>query len=494
MAKRRNTFSDFTSKFTAKVKPGMKNAIVAALTVSALTFGSGNTMAAPNLELATFFHVYIQDEFIGTVADKKEVESFIQTKMASMEETYKEIDLEVESEVSYVPEQAFDFNSLMSIEEVLNQVETKIAIKANASALVINGEEVAFVKDEAAAENVIKALKLEQVKEEDLAQLEQMQKNTSNESLPPLKENQTRLLDVKLSEEVSFKDEKVNPDEILSVEDVVTLFKKGTLEEKKYEVKSGDVLGEIANSHDLTLKQLLSLNPDLKEDTLLKPGMELIVTYKKPLAVVEVQKEVYKTEEVPFAKKVEEDSSMFKGDTKVKQKGSDGLNGVTYSVTEENGQVVKKETLNTKVLQEPVEEIIIKGTKVVPSRGTGSFAWPTNGGYVSSNMGYRWGKMHKGMDIARPSEGTIKTVDNGVVVSTGNAGDGYGNKVIIDHQNGYRTLYAHLASISVKPGQTVPQGAKLGVMGATGDSTGVHLHIEVYKNGKLVDPRSVLGR
>lgn len=493
MAKRRNTFSDFTSKWTAKVKPGMKHAIVAALTVSALTFGSGKTMAAPNLELTTFFHVYIQDEFIGTVADKEEVESFIQTKLTSMEETYKDIDLEVESEVSFIPEQAFDFNSHTPIAEVTNQIESKIDIKAKAYALVINDKEVAFVKDEADAENVIQTLKLEQVKEEELTELEELQ-NTVNDSLPPLKENQTRLLDVKLSEEVSFKEEKVNPNEILAVKEVVTLFKKGTLEEKKYEVKSGDVLGGIANSHDLTLKQLLSLNPDLKEDSLLKPGMELIVTYQKPLAVVEVKKEVYKTEEVPFEKKVEEDSSMFKGDTKVKQKGSDGLNGVIYSVTEENGQVVHTETLNTTVLKEPVEEIIIKGTKVVPSRGTGNFTWPTNGGYVSSNMGYRWGKMHKGMDIARPSEGTIKTVDNGVVVSTGNAGDGYGNKVIIDHQNGYRTLYAHLASISVKPGQTVPQGAKLGVMGATGDSTGVHLHIEVYKNGKLVDPRSVLGR
>ncbi|MGM0901525.1 MAG: peptidoglycan DD-metalloendopeptidase family protein [Bacillota bacterium] len=492
MAKRRNTFSGLTSKWSTKVKPVMKNAIVAALTVSALTFGTGNTMAAPNLQLSTFFHVYIQDEFVGTVADKKEVESLIQNKLTSMEETYKDIDLEVGSEITYIPEQAFQFNSSTQAEDVLNQVESKLDIKANVSALVIDGEEVAFVKDEAAAENVIDSLMLDHVSEEELAQLEKRQ-TVPNQPLPQLKENQTRLLDVKLSKEVSFIETKVNPDEVLAVEDVVTLFKKGTLEEKKYEVKSGDVLGAIADSHDLTLKQLLSLNADLNEDTLLKPGMELKVTYQQPLAIVEVNKEVYTTEEVPFEKKIVEDSSMAKGETKVKQEGSNGLNGVTYSVTEQNGQVVKKETLNTTVLKEAVEEIIIKGTKVIPSRGTGSFAWPTNGGYVSSNMGYRWGSMHKGMDIARPSERTIKSVDNGVVVSTGNRGDGYGNKVIIDHQNGYRTLYAHLESISVQPGQTVSRGGKIGVMGSTGNSTGVHLHIEVTKNGKLVDPRTVLG-
>jgi len=489
MAKRRNAFSGLISK----VKPGMKNAIVAALTVTALTFGTGNTMAAPNLQLSTFFHVYIQDEFIGTVADKKEVESFIQNKLSSMEEIYKDIDLEVGSEITYIPEQAFQFSPSKEAEEVLNQVESKLDIKANVSALVIDGEEVAFVQDEASAKDVIDSLVLEHVSEEDLAQFEKRQADP-NQSLPELKENQTRLLDVTLSKEVSFVETKVNPDEVLEAEDVVTLFKKGTLEEKKYEVKSGDVLGAIADAHDLTLKQLLSLNQELKEDTVLRPGMELIVTYQKPLAVVEVKKEVYKTEKVPFEKEVVEDSSMPKGETKVKQEGSEGVNGVTYSVTEQNGQVVEKETLNTTILKEPVEEVIIKGTKVIPSRGTGSFAWPTNGGYVSSNMGYRWGRMHKGMDIARPSERSIKSVDNGVVVSTGNRGDGYGNKVIIDHQNGYRTLYAHLDSISVQPGQTVPRGAKIGVMGSTGDSTGVHLHIEVTKNGKHIDPRNVLAK
>jgi len=493
MAKRRNTFSGLTSKWTTKVKPVMKNAIVAALTVSALTFGSGKAMAAPDIELSTVFHVYIQDEFVGTVEDKEQIETFIQNKLASMEETYRDIDLEVGSEVTYIPEQAFQFNPSTQVEEVLNQVESKLDIKASASTLVIDGQEVAFVKDEATAQDVIDTLMLEHVSKEDLEQVEK-RKDHPNQSLPQLKENETRILDVKLSKEVSIAEKKVNPDEVLTVEEVVKLFKKGTLEEKKYEVKAGDVLGEIADSHDLTLEQLLSLNSELKADTVLRPGMELIVTYQKPLAIVEVNKETYKTEEVPFEKKVEEDSSMFKGDTKVKQEGSDGLEGVTYSVTEQNGREVKKEAVNSTVLKEAVEEITIKGTKVVPSRGTGSFAWPTNGGYVSSNMGYRWGRMHKGMDIARPGERSIKSVDNGVVVSTGNRGDGYGNKVIIDHQNGYRTLYAHLSSISVEPGQTVPRGAKIGVMGSTGDSTGVHLHIEVTKNGKLVDPRTVLGK
>jgi murein DD-endopeptidase MepM/ murein hydrolase activator NlpD len=107
-------------------------------------------------------------------------------------------------------------------------------------------------------------------------------------------------------------------------------------------------------------------------------------------------------------------------------------------------------------------------------------------------MGYRWSRLHKGIDIARPSNRTIKAADNGIVVSAGWDSGGYGNKIIIDHQNGYRTVYAHLASISVSVGQTVQEGSKIGVMGSTGDSTGVHLHFEVYKNGRLENPLSHL--
>jgi murein DD-endopeptidase MepM/ murein hydrolase activator NlpD len=78
-----------------------------------------------------------------------------------------------------------------------------------------------------------------------------------------------------------------------------------------------------------------------------------------------------------------------------------------------------------------------------------------------------------------------------VVVSAG-WGGGYGNKIVIDHQNGYRTLYGHMSSLKVSVGQTVSKGSAIGVMGATGDATGVHLHFEVYKNGSLVNPLSYL--
>src|SRR5699024_10251340 len=104
----------------------------------------------------------------------------------------------------------------------------------------------------------------------------------------------------------------------------------------------------------------------------------------------------------------------------------------------------------------------------------------------------RWGRTHKGIDIARPSNRAILAADHGVVTSAGYNSGGYGNKIVINHNNGMKTIYAHLDSISVKSGQKVEKGMEIGVMGSTGRSTGIHLHFEVYKNGKLKNPMSYL--
>jgi|SRR5690625_3095352 len=126
--------------------------------------------------------------------------------------------------------------------------------------------------------------------------------------------------------------------------------------------------------------------------------------------------------------------------------------------------------------------------------GDGVLGWPTQGGYISSHMGSRGGRTHKGIDIARTDRSTsppIFAADGGTVASAGYSG-AYGNKVVINHSNGMKTLYAHLSSINVSAGQSVSKGTKIGVMGTTGRSTGIHLHFEVYTNGALQNPMNYL--
>ncbi|OGM09055.1 hypothetical protein A2W13_03875 [Candidatus Woesebacteria bacterium RBG_16_36_11] len=130
--------------------------------------------------------------------------------------------------------------------------------------------------------------------------------------------------------------------------------------------------------------------------------------------------------------------------------------------------------------------------QITPDAGTvvasGIFVWPTAG-----TISQRFVWYHKGMDIANHGTPDILAADAGTVVVAGWPDNyGYGNRVIIDHGNGYRTLYGHLSRIYVVSGQTVGRGAAIGKMGSTGRSTGVHLHFEVIKNGVYLNPLNVL--
>lgn len=100
---------------------------------------------------------------------------------------------------------------------------------------------------------------------------------------------------------------------------------------------------------------------------------------------------------------------------------------------------------------------------------------------------------HTGTDMACPTGTPIYASMSGTISTTG-VNRVYGNYVIIDHGNGYQTLYAHMSKIIAKKGQWVSQGTKIGLVGSTGYSTGPHLHFTVYKNGKLINPMSVLNK
>jgi len=120
--------------------------------------------------------------------------------------------------------------------------------------------------------------------------------------------------------------------------------------------------------------------------------------------------------------------------------------------------------------------------------GTGQFVWPV-GGRITQN--FVW--YHPGTDIANNSAPGVLAADSGTVTMVGwPAPWAYGNRVLIDHGNGFSTLYAHLSAIYVSPGQAVSRGQAIGKMGSTGRSTGIHLHFEIRSNGTSVNPLSYL--
>ena len=165
---------------------------------------------------------------------------------------------------------------------------------------------------------------------------------------------------------------------------------------------------------------------------------------------------------------------------------NEGNVAAEINLEEENIDVFSK-----RVFRKPVNELVMLENSPASSVGTGVMTQPYYG-TVSSRFGSRWGRRHSGTDIRGDLGDPVTAADTGVVITAEYQDNGYGNIVIIDHQNGIHTWYAHLDSIDVAVGDVVKKSDKIGELGTTGYSTGPHLHFEVRKDGTPVDPAEYL--
>jgi murein DD-endopeptidase MepM/ murein hydrolase activator NlpD len=454
------------------------------LVVGALNIQQNVAYASGDVTLNTIYHVYLDDVHIGPVNDKETVEAAIET---AIEQETKERDgaytLGVKQNVTFVKETAFQLTD--QAETTVEQVKDALEIDVKATALQFDGETVGYFKDQAAIDTLLFNYQKQYVSEDVLNEL------AESEGEPVVRDN-TVIKAVTFSRPVETATNVVSEDELLSVDEGLRLLEKGTLTDKIHTVETGDTLFSIVKQYDITLDQLLEINQDLTEESVLQLGQEINVTAYAPFVDVVVKQEKKVEEVIKFETIIEETDALYKGETRTITEGSDGAKDVTYDMELVNGKVTTKEVIASTVTKEVVNKTIEKGTKVISSRGTGEFSWPAVGGYLSSSYGPRWGSFHKGIDIARPSNRNIIASDNGVVEKISYDAGGYGHYLVVNHNNGYKTLYAHLSNVSVNVGQTVPKGAVLGTMGSTGRSTGIHLHFEVIKNGSNINPASVL--
>ena len=130
--------------------------------------------------------------------------------------------------------------------------------------------------------------------------------------------------------------------------------------------------------------------------------------------------------------------------------------------------------------------------ELIPPPYKPKFVRPTSG-QLTSGFGYRIHpilkkrRMHKGIDIVSGYGSKVKAAAGGTVTYSGYMGS-YGNLVVINHQNGFETRYAHNSDLKVKKGERVRQGQTVALVGNTGRSNGTHLHFEIWKNGEAIDP------
>ena len=238
--------------------------------------------------------------------------------------------------------------------------------------------------------------------------------------------------------------------------------------------------------YDMSLDDLIEANPDKNPEKLQIADEVKLVIPTSMMTVVTVEKVEY-DKDTDYETIVEDNDSMYKNQQKIKVEGQKGQSHIVSNKVKHNGKLVEEDILNEQVLKKPVDELVVKGTKEIPkTMATGIFAMPTRGRFTSG-YGSRWGRMHRGIDIAASSGTHIKAADGGIVSFSGWQGT-YGYMVEIDHENGYKTRYAHCSKLIVSKGTRVYKGEHIANIGSTGRSTGSHLHFEVIKNGVHVNP------
>ena len=468
------------SNLQQNLSENRKKSIILGSLTGALLIGSSFGLYYYQANAATLYHVYADGKYIGTVNDKNVIEQWKNNELTKVKTTYDVSSLEATKKITYQEDTVFkgEFNN----EGTLKKLNGIFEVQAVGTAIVVNGKQIGVVKDQATAERILEAIKKGYTPNTDKSKVKAA--SVSNDS-------KTKVESVTLKERVETSSVKTSPSDILAEQDILRLIKQGTLEQKKYKVQDGDTISDIANKHGLTTNQLYQLNPGLSGE-LIHIGDDLNVTAMKPLVTVQVKETVVAKESIPYPTEYQENSSMYKGQTRTSQTGKDGSKTVTYEITSENGVTVQKKALSETINTQPVKQIVQRGTKVAPSRGSGTLVWPTYGGSISSPYGGRWGRMHDGIDIIGGNH-VIRAADSGVVSFAGWK-NGYGLATIINHNNGMQTLYGHQSKINVSVGQRVDKGQSIGVMGNTGRSTGTHLHFEVHVGGGTRNPLNYVRR
>ena len=301
------------------------------------------------------------------------------------------------------------------------------------------------------------------------------------------------IINIDFDEEIEVVQAYVDADKISTLEDAIEAVTKTQEKNRVYEVISGDTLGVIAQKNDMTIEDIMSLNPVTipKEDTMLRIGDEITIYSPEPeLSVVRVERKYY--EESYEAETIYQYvDDMYTNQSVVLQQPVAGYRKVVADVKYRNAELVGTDILYENVVADAVPKIVKKGTKVPPS-----YMYPLSG-RISSGYGKRKAPkkgastFHKGIDFAVPT-GTAVMASSGGTVTRAGWGSGYGYCVYIQHPDGKETRYGHLSKVLVKSGQQVSQGQKIALSGNTGISTGPHLHFEILVGGGQVNPLNYL--
>lgn len=469
--------------------------VSATLLVLLVTAGLGGIQYV-KANTVNYYNVYMNGTALGSVSNPGEVEQLLKQEAEEVQQAHPDITMVIDSgDITYTPESAY--KAIPETDATLVKLESMLTSHAAGVEVEVNGKVIGIVKDQATADAILTRVQSKYApqlaakkKSNEVTTLSFNSTSSSNKSSSSdtAVKDGVVIKDVAFVEKVKTDDISTEPDQIMNADEVYKKLVQGSAQPTKYTVQVGDCIGCIAQKFDISPQVIYDNNRWIEEDKL-TAGDVLDLTVLQPELTVKTVEDLTETVAIEAPIEVKKNDSMRVGESKVINKGKNGSKRVTYRMVKQNGYVVTEELINTEVITKAVASVVMKGTKVVLGEGSGTFAVPVANWSLSSKFGKRWGRTHKGIDIT--GNKTIMAADDGVIEFAGTK-SGYGKTIIIDHKNGYKTVYGHMSSISANVGDIVEKGDKIGVMGSTGRSTGVHLHFEIHKDGVIENPLKYL--
>ncbi len=495
----------------------MKNFLIYSITIiSILAIAMLIKIDNKNLEPNTLYEVYLEGKSIGVVKSKKELEDYIDAQNSKFKKDYnvKRIyspnGLDVEKILTYD-------KKVDNVSSIYNKIQENKPFTISGYQLTIDytNKRKSKGKTEKIKSEIIKIYVTDKkVFDDAIVNLFETFVGTEqyeayvNKTQEKITTTGVYIDNIYIGNDLTIK--KMNipvTEKIYSDSNELTQFLLFGKENKKsnYIVKSGDTIETVAFNNKISTEEFLISNPNFTSSkSLLFPGQQVVIGITDPQIEVVVKESVVKDVQNKYQTIERYDDSKQVGDDVILQKGENGLERVSQIVEIVNGNTTVVTPISKEELKPKTDRIIVYGKKQVSGVGsTKSWGWPTNSGYtITSPYGYRvspfsrYRELHYGVDIS--GTGSPVYAPNNGTVTTATYHYSYGNYIVLNHNNGYYTLYAHMSRFAkgIKVGVNVARGQIIGYVGQTGSATGPHLHYEAWRGkpmggGSRMDPLSL---
>lgn len=315
-------------------------------------------------------------------------------------------------------------------------------------------------------------------------------KNNKQEAIVTTGEN---ILDIYVAENITIKNTNISVKETIYNEsnDLSSFLLYGKNKEvKTVKATSSDTITSLSYKNGISVEEFFLSNPEFTSiNNIFYNGQEVVIAKIDPQISVVVERHIVEDKKVEYDIIEQYDSKLTQGTEYVSQKGVNGIERISQNVRSVNGTITYVDKISDETIKKATDKIVLIGTRVIPHVGSvSSWGWPTKKGYtISSHYGYRTSpitgrrELHSGVDIAGTGLGSPVYASNNGRIIVREKVYSYGNHIVIDHNNGYYTLYAHMNGFAknLSVGSVVSRGQVIGYVGMTGYATGPHLHFEI---------------